>query len=260
MNPPAAIELRAFHAGSAVHWICALALATAIAGTCAAGRRAWRSGDHPGAVFDRRFSIVLLLIWVICQGQNLLPGHLHWNRSLPLHVCDLAGLAAVIAIATRRPIARAMLYFWGLGLSTQAFITPVLYLGPATFNFWTYWLCHLAIVVPAVYDLVVRGYRPGWADWRRMVLVGAAYSAVVIPVDVRLGVNYGYLGPTDFGQTTLMQVLGPWPDRLPILYLMIWAASAAMTWPWTRARDHEQRIDDPHRLTPPGLPSVKKAA
>jgi hypothetical protein len=52
-----------------------------------------------------------------------MPGHLRWDKSLPLHICDLTRLLVPVALWTNHRAARAMLYFWGLGLSSQAFIT-----------------------------------------------------------------------------------------------------------------------------------------
>jgi hypothetical integral membrane protein (TIGR02206 family) len=217
-----------FHAGSITHAMVLIVLAL---GTCfwiRIGRWAHEKSREDGRRVDRILALSLFAIWILLAGRNLLPGHFRWDRSLPLHICDLTGLAAPIALWTRWRPARAILYFWGLGLSTQAFITPVLLAGPVHFAFWAYWIGHFAIVMTAIYDITVRAYQPNWSDWRNMVLISAAYVLIVMPVNQRLGVNYGYLGRTEVAQRTLVRVLGPWPERVPRLVALVWIGMAGM--------------------------------
>src|SRR5438045_205288 len=49
-----------------------------------------------------------------------------WTVALPLQSCDLAGLLVIPALLTRSRLLRTILYYWAIGLCTEAFITPVL--------------------------------------------------------------------------------------------------------------------------------------
>jgi hypothetical integral membrane protein (TIGR02206 family) len=49
---------------------------------------------------------------------------LDWLEILPLHLCDLAVLLAVVALLTRNRTATEILYFWGLTGTLIATITP----------------------------------------------------------------------------------------------------------------------------------------
>ncbi len=92
-------------------------------------------------------------------------------QSLPLQVCDLAGLVGPMALLTRKQWLRAILYFWGLGLSIQGFIQPVLKdKGLGDVEFWLFWANHTMIVGTAVYDLVALGFRPKTRDF--LIAVG----------------------------------------------------------------------------------------
>jgi hypothetical integral membrane protein (TIGR02206 family) len=217
-----------FNAGSITHGIVLLSLAAMTAILICMGRKAREKNAQDARRLDRILAIALYAIWIVLTCRNLLPGHFRWDRSLPLHICDLTGLAAPIALWTRWRPARAILYFWGLGLSTQAFITPMLSAGPMHLDFWVYWISHFAIVMTAIYDLAVRAYQPNWHDWRTTVLISAAYVLLVLPINQRLGVNYGYLGRTEVAQRTLIRVLGPWPERVPRLVALVWIGMAAM--------------------------------
>ena len=81
-------------------------------------------------------AVVCLLIWVTVKVFRVLPSRYDPSKAIPLQVCDWVGLVAPLAIWTGwRPL-RAILYFWGLGLSSQAFIQPDLAEGPADPSFW----------------------------------------------------------------------------------------------------------------------------
>ncbi|MFZ1973940.1 MAG: TIGR02206 family membrane protein [Candidatus Acidiferrales bacterium] len=83
-----------------------------------------------------------------------------WQSGLPLQLCDINGLMAPFALVTGKRFARATLYFWTAALTAQAFIQPSLIDGPAFVLFWAFWISHTVIAACAVYDVVVRGFRP----------------------------------------------------------------------------------------------------
>lgn len=135
----------------------------------------------------------------------------------PLHICDLGGVIAMFALAHRGRWWRAVLFFWGVGLTTQAFVTPVLTAeqGPHTMVFWLFWVSHAWVVGGAVYDFVVLGFRPTLGDLGRAIAVTAGWLAVVFTVNIIPddGYNYGYVGPAD-DQPGVVALLGPWPLRV----------------------------------------------
>jgi len=242
-----ALWLHTFHTGSLTHLAMVTGLAIVGVGLVAAGRAARRQGPTAARQIDRWLAAILLTVWVSVQIYDVMPARRGWGRSLPLHVCHVAALAAPVALATRRRSARAILYFWGVGLSTQALVTPTLYVGPAHTDFWVFWGFHGAIVLPAAYDLAARHYRPRWKDWRLAVAAGLVYLPLVFAIDWRLWTNYAWLRRGDCGgQRSLLSLFGPWPGRVPCLAL---AACGAMTvlalaWPrnWPRRRPRQPQI------------------
>ncbi len=178
--------------------------------------RAGRSADSKATEPLLRRSIAFFALgeWLIYN--------LAWNwrgidvyEGLPLQLCDVAGIVAPVALLTLDRRLRAALYFWGVTLTTQAFIQPTLTQGPDNLLFWCFWIAHTLVLGCAIYDLVVLGFRPGWPDLRRALAVSAAYLAVVIPVNLALGSNYGYIGNPPLGRPVppFVAMLGPWPQR-----------------------------------------------
>lgn len=222
------VDLDGFQSGSVVHLI-AVALCVAAAATaCALGRR-WRSA-RPQT--ERRLRLAWAVFTLLTQAFIivwwLLPANFSWRVSLPLHICDVTAVLAAAAMITRRRWVWSVVYFWGIGLSLVAFITPVLTEGPAHVHFYLFWLTHLEIVGSALYLVVVMGYRPAWRDWRIALALLAGYYALVVPVNAILGTYYGYVGPG----ASKADVLGPWPRRALVMFALQAAGLTLLLLPW----------------------------
>ncbi len=165
--------------------------------------------------------------WWNWHGLDLRTG-------LPLHICDVNGLIAPLALLTGWRWARATLYFWTAALTLQAFIQPALTAGPASLVFWAFWTAHTIIAACAVYDLAILGFRPGWDDLRRALAVSAAYVALVVPVNWWLGSDYGFIGnpPADIAIPPFVNALGPWPQRAIILVALAAFGFLVVLLPW----------------------------
>jgi hypothetical integral membrane protein (TIGR02206 family) len=144
------------------------------------------------------------------------------------------GLVAPLALLTGWRWARAALYFWTSALTLQAFIQPALTAGPASLVFWAFWAAHMIIAACAVYDIAVLGFRPGRNDLGWAVAVSAAYVALVVPINVLLGSNYGYIGnPADIKEIPpFVDALGPWPQRAIMLVALAPLGFVVVLLPW----------------------------
>jgi hypothetical integral membrane protein (TIGR02206 family) len=222
-----------FRAFSLTHAAVVLCFAAITAGLVAARRR--RSGAA-ARHFDFALAWLTLAVFLFTNGRPLMPRSFRLDWSLPLHVCDLVTLFVPLALRFDWRPMRALVYFWGIGLCTQGFLTPDLQDGPAKLGFWSFWLAHFSIVGAAIYDVAARGYRPAWGDYRTALIASFTYVGVILPLDVVLHVNYGYVGPGTPGQPSLVDVLGPWPWRVPIIVALAVAVMALLMLPWCVAR------------------------
>ncbi len=172
--------------------------------------------------FRRGLAIGCAAAWLYTQTYFIFR-EFNAYESLPIHICDLAGLLApAMLLSNRRPL-RTVLYFWGLGLTTQAFMTPVNDAGPGHPEFWAFWGSHTAILTAALYDFIIRQYRPTTGDLGFAVGLSLIYLALVFPLDAATGWNYGYVGPTEPDQPTLIDALGQWPLRVVWIALIVMA-------------------------------------
>lgn len=219
--------MTSFTAFSALHALTVAGLAIAIALLCLVG---WQLRGTPRQrTWERSLAAGVAALWVGYQAFDGVQNGWDARHSLPLQLCDIAACIAALAFATPARWRHALAWFWGVGLSTQAVITPDLTGGPATLAYWAFWLYHLFVVGAGVYVVTVRGFRPRWTDLQLAVGAGVGYAAIVFVIDAAFGLNYGYLGRFDPGVPTLLDYLGPWPLRT---VFMVCIASAVMWLCW----------------------------
>ena len=215
---------------AAQHLITVTVLLAAIAAMCWTGRRL--HGTAAGRRYELGLSVAVWIIWLGYQAYDFVT--LGWDpgNTLPLQICDF--VAVIAALVFVRPTRRlqSLAYFWGIALSTQAFITPDLAGGPDSLSFWAFWLYHLFVVGAGVYVVAVQRFRPQWRDLRFALLMGLVYSVAIFAIDAIFGLNYGYLGRGTPSRPTLLDVLGPWPLRSLFMVLLGTVAMTLLWLPW----------------------------
>ncbi len=220
--------LDAFEPFGAVHAVVVLGAVALVVGSCVLGRRWRRRGQASREIRLRGAWVGFTMGWqAFATLWYLLNGDL--SVSLPLHVCDLAAWIAPLALWLQKRPLRALLYFWAIALSTQAFFTPVLGEGVGRLQFWFFWVGHLQIVGSAIYDAAVLGFRPRLRD---LVFAAGAllvYGLAMFGLNIALGTNYGYVGDSDPSRPTVIDHLGPWPGRVFALYGLS-VLAMALTW------------------------------
>ncbi len=186
--------------------------------------------------FERALAFTNLAVWLIAHGWWQLPGRFDPVTTLPFQMCHIASLIASIVFLIRYHVARAVLYFWAFSLCTQAMITPSLVEPPTSGVFWTFWFLHGFVMMAAIYDLAVNKYRPEWRDYGIACAASAGYVALTLPVNLMLGSNYGFTGPSRPLNPSIVDLLGPWPERLLIIVPLAALAMLLALLPWLIAR------------------------
>ena len=221
------------------HIITVAVLTAAIVGMCWLGRRL--HGTPAGRRYEIGLSVAVWAIWLGYQAYDFVT--LGWDpgNTLPLQICDfVAVIAALVFVRPTRGL-QSLAYFWGIALSTQAFVTPDLAGGPESLSFWAFWLYHLFVVGAGVYVVTVQRFRPEWRDLRFAVLMGLVYSVVIFAIDAIFDLNYGYLGRGTPSRPTLLDVLGPWPLRSGFMVMLGIVAMTLLWLPWRAKARSELR-------------------
>jgi hypothetical integral membrane protein (TIGR02206 family) len=176
--------------------------------------------EHLGAAADRATRIGLFLLlgagWVFWFGLNAVRGELVLERFLPMHLCDWAQVALMVALLTRNKLAYALGYFWGLGGTLQGVLTPTVYYDFPDAAFIAFFIQHGGVIAALLYLTLGTRMRPTPAILPRVMLASLGYLAVAGLVDWLLGVNYGFLREKPAGEN-LLTLLAPWPWYIPQL-------------------------------------------
>ncbi|MDV6014273.1 TIGR02206 family membrane protein [Haloechinothrix sp. LS1_15] len=195
--------------------------------------------------FSRTFAVVILVLYLAIWLYSLVPPSL--DRSMPLHLSDLASLVSAYALWTHRHWAFSLTYFWCLTLSVQALLSPVL-TGPdfPHIGFLAFWGIHLLVIWAAIYLTWGLRLRPDWRSYRIAVAATVTWAVVTFTFNSFAGTNYGFLNRKP-DTPSLLDVLGPWPWYLLPVAALVLGAWALMTWPWTRSAKHRVTGSPPTR-------------
>lgn len=161
----------------------------------------------------------LLLGWLGWYWMLWARGWLMASNILPLNLCDWAQATLIVALLSLNQRAYELGYFWGLGATLQAVITPDLAGGFPDIQFLLFMLDHAGLIAALLYLTWGTGLRPVPASLPRVILATLFYALVAGAADYALGTNYGFLrGKGD--HISLLSWLAPWPWYIGELVLI----------------------------------------
>jgi hypothetical integral membrane protein (TIGR02206 family) len=196
---------------------------------------AWCGRRLRGRPGQKWISRALALTILVCLGGMqtvmLLPEHFEVGKSLPLQICDIAGIIAIYALWTERRWAFGLVYYWGLSATLLAMVTPDLRHGFPHFSFLLFYVGHGAVVVAAIYLCWGVGLRPDWRLYRMTVVVTIAYAIGIFVVNTILDTNFFCINRKP-PPGTMLDYFGPYPMHIAVCTLIALSAWAALTWPW----------------------------
>lgn len=223
--------MSAFEPFGAAHAASVGASAIAVLGLVVLAKRV--AGGPSERVYRWTFGGAVLAVNLAWQAWLLTPERYDVRWSLPLQLCDLSWmLAAVCMLCPGDPGDRRhqLLFYWGLGLGTLAFVTPTVTQGVTTISFWRFWITHVQIVGAALANASAFGARPTLRGLRDAWWIGAALLPLVTLLNELLGTNYWFSGSGLPDNPTPVHALGPWPLRLawmallPLpVFLLLWS-------------------------------------
>lgn len=156
------------------------------------------------------FAIVLYGVQLFKTFIRLYLGNFDIAEDLPLQLCNILPLLMIIGLSIKSRAFIAVIFFWILGGTAQANLTPTLYNVFPHYEAIRYWAIHTGLPILAIYTFYVLGYRFTIVDVVRSALSLNILAAVIYPLNMVLGANYLYLNGKP-GEGTIYDLLGPWP-------------------------------------------------
>src|SRR5215468_5186655 len=160
-------------------------------------------------------STVLVLNYVAYLIFIRSHGVVDWRQMLPLQMCDWGMVVVIVAMLTSNQRWFEVAYFWGIGGTLQAVLTPNLRYGFPDWRFISFFTSHCGIIVGVVFLMLIRRYRPYPMSIVRVWLWSEFYFVVTLAVDKLTGFTYGFLLHKPEAFSILSFLSDSWP-----LYLL----------------------------------------
>ncbi len=142
------------------------------------------------------------------------------TNDIPLHLCNIMTLIMPFIMWFKWRGIWAITFFWIIAGCAQSIFTPTLTESLPHYEAIRYWAVHAVIILGALYGLFVYGYKPTIVDAVKSVVGMNLLAMVLYPINLSLGANYMYLNDKPPGKT-FYDLLGPWPDYILVLEVMI---------------------------------------
>jgi hypothetical integral membrane protein (TIGR02206 family) len=120
-------------------------------------------------------------------------GAVSWQQALPLQLCDWGMVVVIVAMLSGNQRWFEVAYFWGIGGTLQAVLTPNLRFGFPDFRFISFFVSHGVIIIGVVFLMLLHRYRPWPMSIVRVFLWTELYFIVTMIADAYTGFNYGFL-------------------------------------------------------------------
>ena len=120
-------------------------------------------------------------------------GVVMWWEMLPLQLCDWGMVVVIVALWTGNQRWFEVAYFWGIGGTLQAVLTPNLRFGFPDLRFFSFFTSHSGIIIGVVFLMLTHKYRPYPMSMLRTFLWSEVYFVVTLIADELTGFNYGFL-------------------------------------------------------------------
>jgi hypothetical integral membrane protein (TIGR02206 family) len=180
-----------FHAGGPSHLIVMFLTITLPFALAALSNR------EKSRAVDRTIIAVLSTILIVNYIAYLIfihrQGVMTWQQMLPLQLCDWGMLVVIVAMWTGSQRWFEVAYFWGIGGTLQAVLTPNLPFGFPDLRFFSFFISHSGIIIGVVFLMLTRHYRPHLMSIVRVFLWTELYFVITLIADKVTGYNYGFL-------------------------------------------------------------------
>jgi len=160
-----------------------------------------------------RWSMVIVLCLDVLSWQlwNVYWGHWSLQMTLPLHLCSIMVLLAVLMLIFKNQRIYEFVYFLGIGGAFQALLTPPVGIyGFPHFRVIETFIAHGLLLTSAVYMTTVEGFRPTWRSLLRVMVGVNIYMVLVGLLNYAIGSNYLFIAYKP-STASLLDLLPAWP-------------------------------------------------
>src|SRR5436305_9969149 len=137
-------------------------------------------------------SVVLVLNYIAYLVFIRSHGVVDWRQMLPLQMCDWGMAVVIVAMWTGNQRWFEVAYFWGIGGTLQAVLTPNLRYGFPDLRFISFFTSHSGIIIGVVFLMLIRRYRPYPMSIVRTFIWSEIYFIITLVADDMTVFYYGF--------------------------------------------------------------------
>jgi hypothetical integral membrane protein (TIGR02206 family) len=145
-----------------------------------------------------------------------------WQKMLPMQLCDWAMVVIIVALWTGSRRWLELAYFWGIGGTLQALITPNLRFGFPDLRFISFFVAHSGIIIGIIFLMLIYGFRPRPMGIFRTIAWTEFYFLIAFTIDLLTDENYGFLLHKPEASSLLSFLSDSRPIYLIEFHLLAW--------------------------------------
>lgn len=217
----------AFEMFSAAHLV-ALVIIFVVFLTLFLSKKKWILKQQTRKLAEQLFAISLLGMELLYHVWMYATGNWHVNSSLPLELCSISLLVAIILLWTGNRHLYDFVLFAGIGGALQALATPVLDLSFPHFRYFHFFYTHGGIILTALYFTWIKGYQPTFKGVIKTMFMLNGVAVFVFMINWLTKGNYMFLRMKP-STGSLLDYLGPYPWYLLslevvtfIIFISLW--------------------------------------
>ena len=169
-----------------------------------------KNNERLKTIFTTILSIILILTVVFTYIHRITQYGFNLRYDLPLNICDMTIFLAVLTLFTKNKYSFELTYFWAIGGSTQALLTPDLFSSFPDLGFILFFSNHSLVIVSALYMVFIFKLRPEPKSILRVILFTEIYLIIVALTNILLKANYCYLCSKPLN-SSILDYFGNWP-------------------------------------------------
>ncbi|SDK16397.1 TIGR02206 family membrane protein [Sediminibacillus albus] len=153
------------------------------------------------------FLIVLVLSELVYQGWAIYHHMWSFPDHMPLHLCGIASITAMLALLFQKDKLIQMTFFLAVIPAFLALVTPDIPYGYEHFRFWKFFIHHMAISWSGIFLSMAGNTNITFASMMRTFLLLIAYALFIgMIINPLTGANYLYLARP--AEDTLLTLFG----------------------------------------------------
>ena len=180
-----------------------------------------------------QFSAVVILLIKLAElsYRHIYVGEPIYSL-LPLHMCNLTLIIAILTMLTKSQKLFQLTYFWCLG-ALFAVITPDIkysFPHPLTLSFY---ITHFYLLFAAIYGILFFNFKPTFKGWINAFITLNIFAFIIFFINKKLGTNYLYVNRIPNFSSPL-DYFGQWPYYIIVVEVIYLILTYGIYYPFRR--------------------------